>query len=558
MSSPSDHPSTPNGSEPPSPSAELDLYREPADDGTGEASSPPPPGFRPAPRPLKLLAIHGAKGGVGKTVLAVNLSVYLASVGRRTILVDCDAGGANAHTLLGLPPHTHLLPYLPPISTMGSTGSLAEPPEPPRGLSLREGPVHDLRLAHLGADALFERKRRISCAQQLSRLRALEAEYVVLDLGGEPIASLVETWLQSDTALYVVTPEPTSIENTYRFVRLCFAYEVLRTLREEEERAQLQAHLDALGGTPSPLDLARRLAAEREPLARHVRATLESFRFHFVVNQCRTRSDLELGERMRSAARRRLGVRMHYLGYVDHDDTVWNCVRARTPVLLENPGARASRSIEKIARRLLALTLEGALPDSDRRVPPETHHDLLEVERGASPEEIRRAYQRALDLYAPDSASCYGLFDEAGLEALRSRIDEAHAVLMDPVRRRAYELSVFPPEPLPEPPPTRQSPSGEMSTPEITPETEFSGPLLRAVRESQGIALEEVARRTKVRPHYLRAIEEEHFDALPAPVYVRGFVSQAARILGIDPMRAARTYVRRYERFLAEQKELDD
>ncbi len=537
----------------PVPNGDLDLYREPAETEGARQGSPPPPGFRPERRPLTLLAVHGAKGGVGKTTLATNLGVYLASVGRETVVVDCDAAGANAHTLLGLPPYATLLPYLPPLSTMGSAGAPPEPEPASRGISLRQTDVHGLHLAHLGADALFERKRRLSCTRLLERLRALHAEYVVLDLGAEPVSSLVETWLQSDAALYVVTPEPAAIENTYRFVRLCFAHAALRGLRDEAERKQLAVHLNALGGSPSPLDLARRLEAERDPLAHHVRATLESFRFHFVVNQCRTRADLELGERMRSAARRRLGVRMRYLGYVDHDDTVWSCARARTPVLLENPGARASRSIEKVARRLLALTLEGTLPEPEQRVPPETHHDLLEVERGASPEEVRRAYQRALDLYAPDSPSCYGLFDEAGLEALRSRIDEAHAVLMDPVRRRAYELSVFPPQPLPEPEPPPSSGTSEVPPPDITPETEFSGPLLRAVRESRGIPIEEIARRTKVRVHYLRAIEEEHFEALPAPVYVRGFVAQAARVLGIDPARSARTYVRRYERFLAER-----
>ena len=531
----------------------LELYREP--EPPSSEHEPPPPGFRPARRPLRLVAVYGAKGGVGKSVVATNLAVYLASVGRRTVLVDCDAAGANDHTLLGLPPHATLLPYLPPLSTLGPSGAPPAPEEGGRGLELLETGVHDLWLAHAGADGIYERRRRISCARLLGRLRELDAEYVVLDLGTEPIASLVDTWLQADLSLYVVVPEPTAIENTYRFVRLCFAQAALRGLQDEQERAQLQEHLRALGGAPSPLDLARRLEAEREPLAAHVRATLESFWFRFVVNQCRVRTDLELGERMRSAARRRLGVRLQYLGYVDYDDAVWNCVRARVPVLLESPGARASRSLEKLARRLLSVDLGGEPAVSRVTAPPETHHDLLEVDRGASPEEVRRAYQRALDLYAPDSPSCYGLFDAAGLEALRARIDEAHAVLMDPVRRRAYELSVFPPEPLPEPEePAEGRRRGSVPAPPITPETEFSGPLLRAVRESQGVAIEEIARRTKVRPQYLRAIEDERFEALPAPVYVRGFVAQAARCLGLDAARAARSYVRRYERFLEEHQ----
>ena len=38
----------------------------------------------------------------------------------------------------------------------------------------------------------------------------------------------------------------------------------------------------------------------------------------------------------------------------------------------------------------------------------------------------------------------FGLFDEEGLAVARSRIDEAYDVLLDPNRRRPYEISVFP------------------------------------------------------------------------------------------------------------------
>ena len=51
---------------------------------------------------LPAVAITGGKGGVGKTCLAVNLSVMLARLGRETLLVDGDLGLANADALLGV------------------------------------------------------------------------------------------------------------------------------------------------------------------------------------------------------------------------------------------------------------------------------------------------------------------------------------------------------------------------------------------------------------------------------------------------------------------------
>ena len=62
--------------------------------------------------------------------------------------------------------------------------------------------------------------------------------------------------------------------------------------------------------------------------------------------------------------------------------------------------------------------------------------------------------------------------------------------------------------------------------------------------------LEEVSARTKVGLDYLRAIEADEFAALPAPVYVRGFVMEVAKMLKLDAPQVGRTYVRRLRRFL--------
>ena len=71
--------------------------------------------------------------------------------------------------------------------------------------------------------------------------------------------------------------------------------------------------------------------------------------------------------------------------------------------------------------------------------------------------------------------------------------------------------------------------------PEISPFTEFSGPLLRQVREAIGIELREIAERSKIGMAYLHALEGEVFAKLPAAVYVRGFLAEYARALGPRP-----------------------
>ena len=58
------------------------------------------------PAPLRgvgrMIAVGGGRGGVGKSLLSVNLAVYLAQLGKAVVLVDGDPIGSNIHAHFGL------------------------------------------------------------------------------------------------------------------------------------------------------------------------------------------------------------------------------------------------------------------------------------------------------------------------------------------------------------------------------------------------------------------------------------------------------------------------
>lgn len=89
----------------------------------------------------------------------------------------------------------------------------------------------------------------------------------------------------------------------------------------------------------------------------------------------------------------------------------------------------------------------------------------------------------------------------------------------------------------------------DLETLNFTDETEISGSLLRRLRESCDASVAEVAAITKISKRYLRALEENDYGELPAAVYVRGFVREYARALGMDPDAVARGYMSLYERY---------
>jgi hypothetical protein len=90
---------------------------------------------------------------------------------------------------------------------------------------------------------------------------------------------------------------------------------------------------------------------------------------------------------------------------------------------------------------------------------------------------------------------------------------------------------------------------------EWTEDLEVNGALLRRLRESAQASLEEVCEVTKISRRYLMAVEADDCANLPANVYVRGFVSEYARVLGLDSRQVAKSYMAQYLRHRAQSGE---
>lgn len=101
-----------------------------------------------------------------------------------------------------------------------------------------------------------------------------------------------------------------------------------------------------------------------------------------------------------------------------------------------------------------------------------------------------------------------------------------------------------PPAAVPKPAPVSDVPPPNPARDEyLKTVARFDGAALKKLRQICGMTLEEMAERSKIRRAYLEYIEEENFQFLPAPVYVKGFVTLMANILGAPAQRAAEEYM---------------
>lgn len=497
-----------------------------------------------------LVAVAGGRGGVGASIVAVNLAVYLAQLGRRVALVDADPAGAQLHTMLGAAP-----PERKGSSEDGDEGDLELVATQVPGLSLLPQGYSPSSTAPLRPG----RKLR-----WLRTVRLLDVDYVLFDLGAGTAQPTLDLFLGADIGLVVTTPEPPSVEGAYRLVRALYQRKLRRSLAKDRYKTRLVERAQAdLPPMPSPRDLLCAVARYETALGELAASELAGLRPRLIVNEVRLRPDGDLGPAMVDLATRYLGVSFDYMGHVEQDDSVWLSVVRSRPLLLDSPTSKSARNIERIARRVLALTTNREAIREVPRLPlsptEPSLYDVLFTHRSATDEELRRTYKRLRDVYQSGSLPLTSLLTESELRVEQAKIEEAHDTLLDPLRRRAYDISTFPDADESVRPKhlvvdaailaERDMLRAELAR-EINAETEFSGALLKKVRESQGTELEEIAGRTKISINYLRAVEGEDFAKLPALVYTRGFVHEIARCLDLDPTQVTRTYLKRFREWM--------
>ena len=159
-------------------------------------------------QPVQVIAVTGGKGGVGKTNVSVNLSVALAALGRKVVLLDADFGLANVDVLLGLQP-THTL-----ADVMSGKSDLRD--------VLLNGPGGiKIVPASSGTQSMVEMTpmQHAGLIQAFSELGD-NIDVLVIDTAagiGDSVTSFVQA---AQEVIMVVCDEPTSITDAYALIKL--------------------------------------------------------------------------------------------------------------------------------------------------------------------------------------------------------------------------------------------------------------------------------------------------------------------------------------------------
>lgn len=198
------------------------------------------------------------------------------------------------------------------------------------------------------------------------------------------------------------------------------------------------------------------------------------------------------------------------------------------------------------------------------------YYDILEVSQHSSQKDVSTAYERLRTTFSGENPAIYSIFSEKEAREYLALVEEAYSVLGNKTLRAIYDDKFTKVEKVVDL--SFDSLNREALTQKIEPapvqrvgrktleyminqeleerfkkQTEWSGAQLKEVREYKNASLEKLSEITKITAFYIDAIEKMETQNLPALVFVRGYVVQIAKTLGLNDKTVAHSYMEIYK-----------
>jgi flagellar biosynthesis protein FlhG len=291
----------------------------------------------------RIWALAGGKGGIGKSFVTANLGIALCERGKKVVVVDLDLAGANLHTLLGI--------AKPPLSL---DDFIRKGMRSIKGI-LTETGIPNLQLIAGVHDILTLSNPKPRDKQKIIRhISSLNADHIILDLGTGMSPLVFDFFLISDTGIFLITPERTSLENAYQFMRGVFLHRWMTMTTNKKVKKIIEMAMDANNpaGIRTPVDLLAQVEKVDKEAKKIFEKGASSFSPRLIINQARNRKEGELGFATRSVYRKYFGIDLGFLGHILYDYNVYSSVQRGRAFFSDYPSSDVAECIRDIAARL--------------------------------------------------------------------------------------------------------------------------------------------------------------------------------------------------------------
>jgi flagellar biosynthesis protein FlhG len=287
-----------------------------------------------------IVSVASGKGGVGKSMVVSNLGLLLAKKGHRVILVDMDIGGANLHILFGMfhPPST-LTDFL--TNTLKNLNEIAHPISSLSSLKLIPGTGETLMTANLQ----HAKKKRL-----IRHLQKLDADIILVDVGAGTSYHALDFFLLADYFLAVATPDPTSVLDLYRFIKLAAIRKVLTAFSARDPVAEALLDKD-FHSVAAVLEAVGQTSESGVAIAQQ---TLTGFQPALILNRMTPKSRINTLH-LQHLLKQYVGTDLSVLGNIPEDIHVQQSILKYLPVVELAPSSPAAMALNQLAENLLEM-----------------------------------------------------------------------------------------------------------------------------------------------------------------------------------------------------------
>ena len=280
---------------------------------------------------------------MGKSFITANLGASLARQGKKVVLIDLDLGASNLHTFLGVKnPRAGINSFLEKsVKTLADTVVPASIPN----LFF----ISSLHCSMEIANLFHAQKIKL-----INAIKDLSFDYILLDLGAGTHFNTLDFFLTSDKGIFVCTPEPTAIENAFRFIKAVYLRILKKGIKQSTFQSAMETASDVHGQGPSESsDIIDEVLKYDPTKEQFLRDSLGNFQFKFIINQFRRMSDTNFGDKIQAVCNRHFYSDFQFLGNIVYDERVSTSILVKKLFIQKNPDAPASLDLRDISKRIL-------------------------------------------------------------------------------------------------------------------------------------------------------------------------------------------------------------
>ena len=302
---------------------------------------------------MVVIPVASGKGGVGKSLFSTNVAICLANEAKKVLLVDLDLGGSNLHSMLNIVPKRSIGTFLKtkiPLKDMIIESGIAN-------LSFIAG---DSDIPELANIANFQ-KRRI-----INNLKSLTYDYLIIDLGAGTTFNTVDFFLMSNRGVIVTIPTVTATMNAYLFLKNTIFRLISKVFTKETEGYKIISEVRKDSNDLQKIYIPNLLLKIENYDPENYEKFMSIFsRFSpfIVFNMLNAPDDIKKTEKILKSAKDYLNINLQSIGSIYKDEIIDKALNHKIPITVYKPTSLTSRSIKKIASKLIEL--EGLVNDAE-------------------------------------------------------------------------------------------------------------------------------------------------------------------------------------------------